>query len=247
MSSDSANLFSRRRFAKVIAAIPLALAALGGLGCVSRDESAEEVDPAGEGGAVLCDDSELDAVLPTPFVEVLGSRLSVAQAAAAEKAPDAKLLALRMSTDARADVPCAWSYLFCSLEKESTYTVFVEGDRGFPAYYGSYAATQEEWDALPLPEDIAVGPGEALEAALPIAAESPSFDDVESYYLFLLMGIESSVPTELKPMAWYVELNVPTDDELALAAASGAAGKGRPEAEIAVDARSGEVSVVDPS
>lgn len=83
------------------------------------------------------------------FSPALGESYEAACAAAAEKADDAKLMAVRSTSFSFADAEPGWMYLFYSWERACAYTVFVAGTTATAGETGNLAITQEEFNTLP--------------------------------------------------------------------------------------------------
>jgi hypothetical protein len=89
-----------------------------------------------------------------------------AAAAVQEKAPDAKLAAVRSSTYAARDEDLSWIYLFVSAEKAFSYTVFVVEGQPSVADYAAVSYSASDLEAIPDPSQIPFDADKAYEKAV---------------------------------------------------------------------------------
>lgn len=207
--NDSATTLpsiSRRRFT-------LALAALGGMVLLPAFSS--------------CSASNAASAMHIPPALDKAS-YGVALAKVQESAPDAVLVAVRLSHDATPGTPAdelSWMYLFGSKEGNSTYTVFPGEDGPLAAAYGSYPLTEEEWAAIPDVSEITIDADAAYQAVIDQYADRVNDSDTCSAYLMTYIA-EDADPT-MDAMKWFFDFGF--EDEPSNESDSASSGTGANE------------------
>lgn len=171
--------------AVVLAAVVVACAACVLGGCSSNAKATEAADQISIHAA-------------------LGDSYDAALAAVQEKASDAKLLAVRMSSEASDEGTPEWMYLFISRVRVCAYTVFVSNGEAIAAEYAQMSFAQEEFDAIPDPSAIAVDADKAYELIKENLAADQIPQDVSVWLMTFVK--EDPDPTEYA-MKWVFSFN----------------------------------------
>lgn len=170
------------------------------------------------------------------FSPALGESYEAACAAAAEKADDAKLMAVRSTSFSFADAEPGWMYLFYSWERACAYTVFVAGTTATAGETGNLAITQEEFDALP---DAGVLTWDADAAYRQITNVLEGDEEFLTCRAYLMTYDETSEDA----LVWFFSFNE-ADDVASYLGEVEAASPIAPAQVWAVDAQSGEATRV---
>ncbi|MEE0706715.1 MAG: hypothetical protein UCH28_10090 [Adlercreutzia sp.] len=170
------------------------------------------------------------------FSPALGESYEAACAAAAEKADDAKLMAVRSTSFSFADAEPGWMYLFYSWERASAYTVFVTGTTATAGETGNLAITQEEFDALPAVTALAWDADGAYQQITNVLEGDEEFLTCRAY----LMTYDE---TSEDALVWFFSFNE-ADDVASYLGEVEAASPIAPAQVWAVDAQSGEATRV---
>lgn len=89
------------------------------------------------------------------FEPAFGTDYEIARDAVSQRAEDARLLAVSSSDLSQAHFTPGWSYLFYSWQRASAYTVFVADGQATIADNPGLSFSQDDFDAVPEPADIA--------------------------------------------------------------------------------------------
>lgn len=170
------------------------------------------------------------------FSAALGDSYQAACDAMAEKADDARLMAVRSTSFSSADAKPSWMYLFYSWERACAYTVFVSGTTATAGDTGNLAITEEEFATLPSVDALAWDADTAYDQVLTELEGVGEFLTCRAY----LMTYDETGEDEL---IWFFSFN-DADDVASYLGDVEALGEVAPAQLWAVDAQSGEISCV---
>lgn len=164
------------------------------------------------------------------------------QAAVAEKTADAQLIAVRSSSYAAADDASEWMYLYYSWDRSCAYTVFVLDGQAVAGEYATMAFTQGDLAAAPAVGDIAIDADAAYAAAV------EALDGEDSVYVwraYLMLCTEGADDSSEDVMQWVFQFNGKGDQEEFETVAEKACEDAASPFALCVDARTGEVRMMD--
>lgn len=186
------------------------------LGCASRS-------PAAESAARI------------PFDPAFAEAYEKASEAVGDNADDVKLLAVQSSTFSQAHFAPSWTFLFCSWQRVSAYTVEVVDGEARVVDNPGVSFTQDLFEAAPDDLEVVVDADEAYGIVLGTIDGEGTYLTCRAYLMTFVPEGEDSADDE---MVWFFSFNE-TDDlkEISIDPDENLA----PAATYGVDARTGDV------
>ena len=172
------------------------------------------------------------------FEPAFGEGYDAAREAVADRADDAKLLAVTSTTFSQAHFPSSWTYLFYSWQRASAYTVVVEDGRAKVADNPGLALAQTDFDAVPSSASVTWDCDAAYDQVLKQLSGQGEYLTCRAYLMTYIP--EDDDPTA-DAFAWFFSFNENQDlREVYLDPNAEIA----PAATFSVDAQTGKVAQV---
>ena len=144
------------------------------------------------------------------FAPSLENDYQLAVSAIEEKADDAKLIAIRLSSFADSETTPSWMYLFYSWNRASAYTVFVVEGEATIGETGNLPFTQSDFEAVPDASNITYDADAAFELLLDTIKKD---DELSTCRAYLMTYVEGDDDPTVDAMKWFFSFNDPNDIE----------------------------------